>query len=178
MQTPLYFWLDGFLIRFFRITGITVVDYVVGILAVALICVVTGQLTYCWVYRRNHAYLNCSGKKMLQMHTLSLRALKTGDKAAYTSCNCEANDAFGKHYFAQVATGMAAVWPLPFALAWMQIRFGRVDFHLPMINTTVGYLFTFLPVYIAVYTIFTRAKSRLPWFRQFDLWLQKQEQKM
>ncbi len=183
MQAPqLYLWLDNLFIRLFRITGITFIDYAIGILLLALLCVAVGQMTYCWVYRRNHIYLENSGREMLRMHTLSMRALKTRNKTAYTCCNSEANDAFGKHFFAQVATGMAAIWPLPFVLAWMQMRFGQVDFqlpfYLPAVGTRVGYLFTFLPVYILVYAGFNVIKPRLPYFKQFDKWLQEPDQTM
>ena len=180
MQTRLFFWLDSFLIRFFRITGITTLDYFIGLILLALICVLTGQLTYCWVFRKNHRYLFSSGKEMLRMHTLSLQALKASDKTAYTSCNVAANDAFGKYFFAQIATNMAAIWPVPFVLAWMQRRFYDVDFHLPFhlpaIGATVGYLFTFLPIYILIYVTFNFIKPRLPYFKQFDQWMHEMDQ--
>ena len=98
---------------------------------------------------------------MVKMHTLSIHALKAQDKYTYTSLNSQANDAFGKYFFSQIATGMAAIWPVPFALAWMQIRFGKVNFALPLIDVSVGYQFTFFSIYILVYLFFNTVKSKI-----------------
>ncbi|MGD9209445.1 MAG: hypothetical protein PVI90_01650 [Desulfobacteraceae bacterium] len=177
-----YIWLDKILISFYRFTGIAIIDYLVGTTMLCFMCVVIGQMTYCWVYRRNHHYLFESGKEMMHMHKLSLRALKAKNKAAYSSCNIVANDAFGKHFFAQIATGMATIWPLPFLLAWMQWRFGEVDFilpvTLPLLGNTVGYLFTFFPIYIVAYIIFNRFKRQLPYFSYFNQWVEAQQEKI
>jgi hypothetical protein len=63
---------------------------------------------------------------------------------------------------------MAAIWPLPFALAWMQIRFGKVDFVLPWIDISVGYQFTFFPIYILIYFFFNSVKLKVLHFKQIS----------
>jgi hypothetical protein len=168
MLTQLFLLADRFLISFYRLTGITGVDYLIGNVSVSFFCVLIGQATYYWVYCRNRRYLTISEDKMVQMHTLSIYALKAQDKDTYTCCNHQANDAFGKYFFCQIATGMAAIWPLPFALAWMQIRFGKVDFVLPWIDISVGYQFTLFPIYILVYLFFNAAKSKVLHFKQIS----------
>jgi hypothetical protein len=164
MQTQLFLLTDQFLISFYHLTGIAIADYLIGTASVSFFCVLIGQATYFWVYCQNHHYLSIAKDEMVQMHTLSIHALKAQDKYTYTSCNSQANDAFGKYFFFQIATGMAAIWPLPFALAWMQMRFGEVDFVLPWIGVSVGYQFTIFPIYILVWLFFNIVKSKIPHF--------------
>ena len=166
MQTQLTLFIDRFLISLYRLTGIAIVDYFIGTTIVSFLCVLIGHATYLWVYRQNHHYLLISEDKMVQMHTLSIDALRAKDKDTYISYNKLANDAFGKYFFAQIATGMAAIWPLPFALSWMQMRFGKVDFTLPWVDFPVGYQFTFFPIYILVHLSYCSVKARILNFKQ------------
>jgi len=80
-----------------------------------------------------------------------------------------ANDAFGKVFFSQVALSISSLWPIPFAAGWLQTRFQDVSFplpvSLPVVGDQVGFMFTFLPIYILVYILFGQIKGRLPFFR-------------
>jgi hypothetical protein len=89
---------------------------------------------------------------MSRRHGQSMNALKAGDRAAYKAINKLANEAFGRSFFLQVAMASASLWPIPCALAWLQIRFSSIRFplffDLPFIGDSVGYPFIFILLYI------------------------------
>ena len=78
-------------------------------------------------------------------------------------------------FFAQIALAAGALWPVPFALAWMHIRFSDVDFalpfHVPYVGDYVGYAFSFIPMYILVRILFVRLKPHLPYFSKISRFL-------
>lgn len=166
----LYALIDAVLIAPFRLTEIPIIGYFLGIFCLTLLCVMIGQWTLAVAFRFNRKWLNHDNQQMVRMHNLSLKALAVKDKAAYKACNKEANDAFGKYFFAQIGLSISSLWPVPFALGWMQTRFASVDFelplHIPGIGDSVGYTFTFIPVYILVYILFGKIKHRLPLFKK------------
>jgi len=175
----LYNAVDAFLISFYRLIDIPILGYYLGTAILGLICVLIGQMTYCWAYRHNHRFFNTDNREMVRMHNLSIKALGAKNKNAYKNCNKQANDAFGKYFFAQVAIGISSLWPVPFALGWMQARFAEVDFTLPVsipgFGSSVGFMFTFLPIYILVYMLFGKMKHHLPYFSSFDNWRKKNQ---
>jgi hypothetical protein len=166
--------IDAFLISFYRITDIPILGYYFGTAVLSLICVIVGQMTYCWAYRRNYRFFNSDNQEMVHMHNLSIKALGNKNKGAYKSCNKQANDAFGKYFFAQVAIGISSLWPVPFALGWMQTRFAEVEFALPIplpgFGSSVGFLFTFFPIYVLTYLLFGKIKHKIPYFSSFERW--------
>jgi hypothetical protein len=168
LQT-IYLYIDAFLIYFYRLVPVPIAGYMIGTFVLALLSVVAGQLTYAVAYRWNRSWLNTDSREMIKNHNLSLRALAAKDKKAYKACNKVANDAFGKHFFAQMAMGMSSLWPAPFALAWLETRFSDVPFLLPFplpyIGETVGYPATFIPMFVLVHILFGKIKYRLPFFR-------------
>ncbi len=151
---------DSFLIWFFRTSDVPILGYYIGTAVVCLICVVLGRLTLILGSRINEQFLSRDHKEMVRMHNLSLYALLSKDKGSYRSCNKEANDAFGKVFFSQVGLGASSLWPVPFALAWMQFRFGMVDFPLPValpgLGESVGFMFTFFPIFVLTYLQYAR----------------------
>ncbi|QTA87499.1 hypothetical protein [Desulfonema magnum] len=160
--------IDSFLIWFYRIPETPIIGYFLGTSFLALVCVIFGQITLYAAFWFNKRQIDQDNKAMVRMHNLSMYALAAKDKAAYNACNKEANDAFGKYFFAQIAMGISSLWPIPFALGWMQTRFLEVEFflpcHVPLIGDSVGYTFTFIPLYILVHIFFGKIKHRLPWF--------------
>jgi hypothetical protein len=152
--------MDSFLIWFFRISDIPIIGYYVGTAVVCLICVIIGRLTLITGSRINALYLGRDHQKMIRMHNLSLHALLCRDKQSYQSCNKEANEAFGKMFFSQIALGASSLWVVPFALVWMQSRFGRVLFDLPFslpgLENSVGFMFTFFPILVLTYLLYAR----------------------
>ena len=169
MGDTFYSQLDAFLIYFFRLADNPMLGYLTGIAWLALACVVLGEISMGVAYRWNHAYLARDNRRLVRMQNGSLRALQARDKESYQALNREANDAFGKVFFTQVALAAASLWPLPFAMHWLDSRFGDVVFTLPAVlsssGATVGYAFTFIPMYILVRIVFGRLKRRLPFFR-------------
>ncbi len=168
MGETLYRQLDAFLIYFFRLADNPMLGYLAGITVLALACVILGELSmgvaYCW----NHAFLKRDNRRLVRLQNGSLRALQARDKEKYQALNREANDAFGKVFFTRVALAAASLWPLPFAMQWLEGRFGDVAFTLPLVlpkvGDAVGYAFTFIPMYILVRVVFGQFKGRLPFF--------------
>ncbi len=170
MGDSLYIQLDAFLILFFRLADNPMLGYLVGIALLSLICVILGELSMGLAYRWNHAFLKRDNRRLVRLQNGSLRALQARDKDGYQALNREANDAFGKVFFSRVALAAASLWPLPFAMQWLESRFGDVAFALPFvlpkIGDAVGYAFSFIPMYILVRVVFGRLKGRLPFFRR------------
>ena len=92
---------------------------------------------------------------------LSIEALKARDRPAYEGANKLANEAFGKSFYSQVALSAAFLWPIFFALGWMQHRFLEVEFPLPFIGFSLGYIGVFL---ISISPIIFKAEARMPYF--------------
>ena len=161
--------LDGAAIFFFRLPEIPILGYYLGCAVLSLVCVVVGQITIAIAFFWNKKFIDADNHEMVRMHNLSVRALLSKNKQAYKSCNKAANDAFGKVFFSQIALSVSALWPVAFAAGWMQTRFQDVTFKLPValpvIGDHVGFMFTFLPIYILVYILFGQVKGRLPFFR-------------
>jgi hypothetical protein len=59
----------------------------------------------------------------------------------------------------------------------MQARFGDVNFSLPVnipgLGSSVGFTFTFFPIYILTYLLFGKIKHYIPYFASFDKWYRK-----
>lgn len=157
------YYFDTFFIFFYRVFSTPIFGYLFGTFCLSIFCVLFGQITQNLLWRWNHQWIRRDNREMVRMHNLSLKALSFKDKAAYKACNKEANDAFGKFFFAQMAMGMSSLWPVPFALAWMDTRFTTVDFFLPGIGP-VGYMASFVPIFILANIIFSKVKKRIPFF--------------
>ena len=161
---------DSFLIVFYRITGYSLLDYFIGTLVLAFICVVIGELSVSLAIRYNKRYLDSMSREMKQKETLAFKAHVAGDKAGYKALNQEATDVWGKHFFTMAAYSAGIFWPIPFALAWMQTRFAGVEFNLAfplslLFGKSVGYIFTFIPIYILSRILFKYMRPYLPYFK-------------
>jgi hypothetical protein len=161
---------DRFLIAFYRITGYSLLDYFIGTMFLAFFCVVIGELSVSLAIRFNKRYLDSMSKEIDDKEMLSLKAYQAGDKDSYKSINREATDAWGKHFFTMVAYSAGILWPIPFALGWMQTRFYGVEFDLAfpfslVFGKSVGYLFTFIPIYIFCRILFKYMRPHLPYFK-------------
>ena len=148
----LWIWADLILISPYRWLGNPVAGFFLGTLVLSLWCVLIGKVTGLAVWMINRSHMGSLERETVKMHNLSLRAILFRDKSSYTACNKEANEAFGRYFFAQLAAGAASLWPVPFALAWMETRFRAVTFPLPsplsLITPAVGYLAIFLLWYV------------------------------
>ncbi len=163
---PFYQVLDPYLIWFYRLTGHAGLDFVVGTLVLAAICLVLGEITISLTFRALRRRLTAKSEEAAKYHDLSLEALKAGNKEAYQAANELANEAFGHSFFQQAALSAAFLWPIFFALAWMQYRFLDVEFPLPFLGVSLGYIGAFILVYIASYLGWKRLKRLVPSYRR------------
>ena len=157
--------LDPILITLYRLTGYPLVDYFLGTFLLALLTVLVGELTISVVFRINKAHLDKLNARVEKMQRLSSDALAEGDQAGYKACNKEGNDAFGQLFFNKFGLSAASLWPIFFALAWMQERFAEIGLPLPWIGWEINYFFFFLLCYILARIFFGRIKRKLPYFK-------------
>jgi hypothetical protein len=157
--------LDPFLIILYRLTGNPMADYFLGTFLLALLAVVVGEFTISIVFKVNKAHLDKLNARVEKMKHLSSEALALGDQAGYKACNKEGNDAFGQLFFNKFGLSAASLWPIFFALAWMQERFAEIGLPLPWIGWEINYFFFFLLCYILARIFFSRIKRNLPYFR-------------
>ena len=156
---------DPILITFYRLTGYPLVDYYLGTFLLALLTVLVGELTISLVFRINKAHLDKLNARVEKMKRLSSEALALGDQEGYKACNKEGNDAFGQLFFNKFGLSAASLWPIFFALAWMQERFSEIGLPLPWIGWEINYFFFFLLCYILARIFFGRIKGKLPYFK-------------
>ena len=163
-----YYAIDSWIIFFYRVTGIGIVDYMIGTFCLSIIAVILGEMTISLALRFNTPYLTGLSHRMKEKETLSIQAYETGDMAGYKALNKEATDAWGKKFFAMLAHSAAILWPVPFALGWMQTRFAGIDFPISfpfsLVMETVGYTFTFFPIYVLARIVFGKLRPHLPYF--------------
>ena len=167
-----YNWLDPLLIFFYRWPDNPVAGFFLGTFFLCLLCVIIGEITIIGLYRLNRNYYRKLKKETVRMHNLSIKAILAKDKESYRACNRQANEAFGRFFFAQMGLGASGLWALPFALGWMSQRFQDVSldliFPLPGIGNAMGYIPIFILSYILTRIIFGKLKPFLPWVYRFD----------
>jgi hypothetical protein len=163
---PVFLFLDPYLIWFYRITGHAWIDFILGTFTLALMAVIVGELNIALAYLAARRRIERVTDEAVKYQNLSLEALKAGDKGAYRAANRLANDAFGHSFFMQIALSAAFLWPAGFVLAWMSQRFWDLEFPLPFIPYSLGYIGVFLILFIAAYFVFKPIKYRIPYFRR------------
>ncbi|MFI5331466.1 MAG: hypothetical protein ACHQ2F_10620 [Desulfobaccales bacterium] len=167
MEMPPFFqWIDPYLIWGYRITGHALADFLLGTLGAAVLALLVGELTSflaSFLVRRRYQEVAGEAKRY---QDLSMEALKSGDRPAYEAANQVANEAFNKSFFMQVALSATFFWPVFFILGWMQYRFLEVEFPLPFVGFSLGYIGVFILLYIPVYILYKQTKRRLPHCRR------------
>ena len=160
--------IDGPIIFFYRLSDIPIVDYMIGTFVLSMIAVIIGELTVSAALKANTPYLGQLSKAMKEKETMALKAYDAGDMAGYRALNKAATDAWGKKFFAMMGHSAAILWPIPFALGWMQMRFSSVSFEIAfpfsLVVDSVGYTFSFFPIYILARIIFGQVRPWLPYF--------------
>lgn len=163
-----YYVIDPYIICFYRMTGIGIVDYMTGTFCLSMMAVVVGELTISLALRFNTGYLSGLSSQMTEKEMLSIQAYESGNMAGYKALNKEATDAWGKKFFAMMAHTAAILWPVPFALGWVQTRFGGIEFPIAfpfsLVTDTVGYSFSFFPIYVLARIVFGKFRPHLPYF--------------
>ncbi len=100
--------------------------------------------------------------EMQRYHKISMNALHAGNKEAYFAANKMAHEHFGKNFFARASVGIATIFPVPFALAWLSLRFeGITLYSIPFTNIQMGYVFVFLTSYILLRIMWNPLKLRI-----------------
>ena len=163
---PVFLFLDPYLIWFYRITGHAWIDFIIGTFTLALMAVIIGEFTISLAYLAARRRIERVTDEAIKYQNLSMEALTAGDKGAYQAANRLANDAFGHSFFMQIALSAAFLWPICFALAWMSYRFAELEFPLPFLAFSLGYIGVFLILFIAAYFVFKPVKYRIPYFRR------------
>jgi len=162
--------LDPYLITFYRLTGDAMVNFLLGTFILAMISVVLGEFTLSLALRFNRRHIEGMEDELAKQHQLSMAALQLKDQKGYKACNKQANDVFGKYFFSMIAYSAACLWPLPFALSWMQSRFLGVEFKLvypvSLIWSSTQYFTIFLSLYILARILFKNMRPYLPYFKQ------------
>jgi hypothetical protein len=167
MEMPPFFAaLDPYLIWFYRLPGNEYAAFLLGTFVLAVICTLLGDLTFALAARLQGKHLDNIASEASKYQDLSIDAAKAGDKANYHLVNKLANEAFGKSFFSLIALSMARLWPIPFALDWMQYRFLGVDFPLPGTNWSLGFIGVFILIYILAYLVLKQVKSRFSALRR------------
>jgi hypothetical protein len=139
-------------------------------LLLSLLAVVLGELSISLALRANRPYIDGLAAEADRLEKLSFEAHQAGDADGYRGFNKAATDVWGKKFFTMAAYSAGILWPIPFVLWWMQTRFDDVAFLLgfPLslfLGDTVGYLFSFFPIYILARILFKYLRPWLPYFR-------------
>lgn len=163
----LYNILDSFLLGPFTWFSPPLLSFLVGNFLLACYAILLGEATSGGLYLLNSKYYADLQKKMIEAHNKSVSALHAGNKEAYLAINRDANEHFGKFFFSQAGLGVASLWPVPFALQWLGLRFHAIEFiELPYENIHIGYVFVYGIIYIILRISFSKIKFRLPFFRR------------
>jgi len=162
-------WLDAFLIAPFRWPADAHAGIWLGSAFLSLYCLLLGEITAVVLYLLHHQIHDADTNEMLHFHKVSMDALHAGNKEAYLAANTMAREHFGKSFFAGAALGLSSLWPIPFALAWMSLRFeGIILYELPWEGYGAGYVFVLLIVYICFRLCFGKVKKFLPLFARAE----------
>jgi hypothetical protein len=152
--TPFLIMVDPWFIAPFRWLSSPAAGYVLGTIFLALYCFILGDISAIGVKYFNRKYIRTLQEKMDRNHNLSEKALRMGDKESYKAVNSQALDAFGYSFSLGAAIFCVSIWPMPFALAWVHMRFADAPLELPVtipfIGNSVHYFASFLLIYIAV----------------------------
>jgi hypothetical protein len=156
---------DQYLIMFYRLTGHAEVDFVIGTFVLAVISMLIGEVTLSLAFRFTRTRILEKTSEAEKYSNLSIDALKAGNKEAYQAADRLAKDAFGHTFFQQVALSSAFLWPIFFALAWMQYRFLYLEVPLPLLHVSIGFIGVYIIIYVATYFLFKQVKRQVTLFR-------------
>lgn len=171
--------IDPWLIAPYRWPATALVGYLAGTVLLIAQCLVLGDLGATGVTYMNRRHLRRLQKEMDKNTELSEEALRRGDKASYKAINSQALDAFGHSFSLGAAIFSVSIWPLPFALAWMQLRFAdaplEIPYNLPLLGREIPYLSSFILLYISCRLVYGAIMKRFAWYRQMKSRLVKNE---
>lgn len=164
--------LDPCLVPLYGLSGVHGLDGLIGTFVLALIVAVIGEFTISLVFRVNRKHLDTLNRKLKRFSDLSQEALRRGDGESYRALNRQANDAHGHVFFNKFGLSAAALWPIFFALDWMQPHFAETGVAIPFYPSGANYVVVFLCCYIMARIVFGRLKRHLPYFKSQHAMLQ------
>ncbi len=165
----IYLFFDTILISPYRIGIPSVAAFWFGTAILACWCILFGEISMSIGYLWNRKYYNGLNKEMIRMHNISIEAILRKDKKIFKSANNWANEYFGKVFFSHAALFAISLWPVPFAMGWLQKRFSGIDIHtIPVLNYGLEYPFVFLSAYIILRYLFSKIRKNLPFFNRID----------
>ena len=170
---------DPFLIFFYRVTGVPIIDYIIGTFALAFMTVVIGEICVSLAIKFNRSHIDSLKHEVSRKEKMAISAYAAGNQSGYKALNKEATDVWGKQFFIMAAYSCGILWPIPFALGRMQTRFQNVEFPVGFPMTligveSVGYLFSFFPIYVGTRILFKYMRPYLPYFRGIQKMLAEQ----
>jgi hypothetical protein len=168
--TPFLLFFDPWFINPFRWLPSPTAGYLLGVIFLALQCTILGDLSATMVMYINKKYLKKIQGEMNRHHDLSEKALILGDKESYKAVNRQALDAFGHSFSLGAAVFCVSIWPMPFALAWLSLRFAdsplELPISMPFLGNTIEYFPSFLLLYIATRMLYAMVMSKIIWYRE------------
>ncbi len=162
-----FFFLDDFLIAPFRLFLSPILGFWFGCSVLALYCIVLGELSFLIVYIFNRNFYIELNQGMTEMHNISVEAIRRKNKQIFKDANWWANEYFGKVFFSQMALFAVSIWPVPFAMGWLQLRFSGIAVHI-LAGVDFGYGFVFLSVYIVLRIGFSKIRRKIPILKKLD----------
>lgn len=160
--------MDPFLIFTYRMFQDATAGFFFGTALLSFYCVILGKMTLSILSLVNRSYHRGLKSQTVTMHNLSVKAILRKDKDSYRACNQQANDAFGKYFFSQIGLGASALWPLPFAMGWMSLRFNGIDFKLLGTSWTLGFAGIFILLYILIRIATGYLFDQIPFVKRRD----------
>jgi hypothetical protein len=161
----LYLLIDSLLIAPYRITSDGFLGFMFGTFVLAWIALLIGEITISVLFLINRRHINKVNADVDHYQSLSMEALKVGDKNTYKAANKLANDAFGKSFFLQMTLSAGFLWPTFLAVYWMNERFADIEFPILYTDYSVGFIFVYIVLFIAANLIFRKIKYKLPYFK-------------
>ena len=169
--SPILLFLDPWLIAPYRWPAGSMAGYLVGTLVLICQCLLLGDLAATGIGYYNRRHIRRLQREMESHHELSEEALRRGDKASFKAVNRQALDAFGYSFSFGAALFSVSIWPLPFALAWLQLRFAEapleLPWRLPLLGQQIPYLASFILLYIGCRICYSNLMRRWLWYSQF-----------
>ena len=166
----MWYYVDPYLLALYGLAGVQVLDGLIGTFLLALVVVVIGEFTISLVFRANRKHLDQLNSNLKKYSDLSQEALRRGDEESYRALNKQANDAYGHVFFNKFGLSAASLWPIFFALDWMQPHFAETGIAAPFYSSGANYVVVFLFCYILARIVFGRLKRHLPYFRgQYEM---------
>ncbi len=154
-------------------TEMEFLEYIVSCFLAASLSVMVGEITISLAYRANRDYLRRLNREVEDYRRLAEEASVFADPETYRTINREGNEAFGRLFFHKIALSAASLWPVFFALAWLQDRYASQEILVPGTSWEANYVISFLVFYILARFLFGKVKKAIPYFRRIDSMLQE-----